>query len=170
MVSRSMNLGANYTLSKKNALHLICISYTQDNFRDYNIVSGALNNNNSMTELLSYSISPTNHPLGISLTLSNFENTNSFARLRMRTVNLGADYGFFKRKLTTSIGLDLSQNIIGNETPNNQILILGGIKYKLLKSLTFKITGSINTYKFGSEKPGASFKEDFLRISLVYKF
>ena len=168
MVTMSFGVSPTFTISGPKAIHSFSLSYNQDQFRDYNVVSGALNNNDSRTALVSYTLAFTTNPLTLNLMVSNFENTTSLGKLTMNSINVGGSYGFFKNKLTASLAESATQSGLSIYTPSLQIMTIAGLRYKMLKNLSFNITGSINDFKYGTEKPGAAFRENLLRSSIIY--
>jgi len=170
MVTMSFGISPTYTISGTKLIHSFSLSYNQDQFRDYNVVSGALNNNDSRTALASYILAFTNNPLTLNLMVSNFENNTNLGNLTMNSINLGAGYGFLKKKLTATLAETVTQSGLSENTPSLQVMTLVGLRYKMLKTLSFNVSGSINNFSYGSEKPGANFSEDLLRTSIIYKF
>jgi hypothetical protein len=170
MVTMSFGISPSYTITGKKAIHSISISYNQDQFRDYNIISGALNNNDSRTALASYVLSFITMPLSLNLMLSNFENTTGLGKLTMNSVNIGGSYVLFKKKLTVSLAENVTQSGLSVYTPSLQVLTIVGLRYKIQKNLLVSVSGSVNTFKYGTERPGSQFTENLVRSSITYKF
>jgi len=170
MVTMAFGVSPTYTITGTKTIHSFSLSYNQDQFRDYNIISGALNNNDSRTALASYTLAFTTNPLTLSLMLSNFENTTGLGKLTMNSINVGCTYGFFKNKLIASLAEGATQSGLSGYTPALQIITIAGLRYKMLKNLYFNITGSINDFNYGAERPGVSFRENLIRSSIIYKF
>lgn len=169
MVTVSWSISPTYMYTGTKSIHGFSVLYAKNNFTDFNIISGAINNNNAYNALLSYSLALVNSPLSAGLLISYFDNTTAVARLRTQSLNANAGYKFFKNKLSTSLGITYAENKIDNSTPGNQVLGMLGARYSLKKKIQFALNGSINLYRFGNERPGISYRENLLRTSIIYK-
>ncbi len=169
MVSASWSVSPSINFSSKSSLHNFTILYSQNAFKDYNTVSGAVNDNDASNAALSYMISLLKSPFSISTIVSYFENTISFGTLTTKSVNLGVGYKFFKKKLGTTAGFTLADNTLNGNSAGSQVMALLGIKYTVKKKIAFGVNGSMNLFEFGESRPGISYTENLLRTSVTYK-
>jgi len=170
MVTNSWSVSPNYTYSNDASSHNFMFMYAQNTFADFNTITGALNNNDAINGVFSYSITMLKNPLSISTIISYFDNNTSFGKLQTNSANLSAGYSFLKKKLKTTLGLTLADNKFNNVANGFQTMLSSGIKYTLKKKINFGLNGSINLYKYGAAKPGISYKENLLRTSITYQF
>ncbi|MCX6187849.1 MAG: hypothetical protein NTU43_12820 [Bacteroidetes bacterium] len=151
-------------------MHMFTAMYAQNTFTDFNTVSGALSSNDSRNANVSYMLSKMKNPLTMGATLSYFNNNMSFAVITTNSLNLNAGYKFFKKKVNATCGITFSDNTINNSSSGSQIMNNLGLKYTLKKKIDFSVNGSINMYKYGSDKPGISYRENLFRTAITYKF
>lgn len=170
MVTNSWSVSPNYTFTNKTSNHGFMLLYAQNVFTDYNTISGALNNNDAINGVFSYSLSMLNNPLTISTMLSYFKNNTSVGTLQTNSLNITSGYSFYKKKLKTNLGITLADNQFNNIENGFQTMLIGGVKYTLKKKINFALNGSINLYQFGQARPGISYKENLLRTSITYQF
>lgn len=169
-VTNSWSISPNYSFTSKTSSHNINLLYAQNAFTDFNTISGAINNNDAVNGVLSYSISMLKNPLSVSTVLSYFKNNISIGNLRTNSANITTVYSFFKKKLKTTLGVTVSENLINNVDNGFQTMLNTGIKYSLKKKFNFNINGSLNLFKFGATRPGISYRENLLRTSIIYQF
>ncbi len=170
MVSLSWSISPTYSYNNKKCLQSISLLYSQNNFRDFNIVSGTLNNNDASNMVLSYMRAQHKKPFSFSTTFSYFDNNTSYGKLQTLSGRVNFGYKFFAKKLSTTIGFMLAHNQIGSNTSGLQQMFMLGAKYAFTKKVFFSINGSINHYNYAESRPGLSYKENFLRTSIIYKF
>lgn len=169
MVTVAWSVSPTYMFSGKNTMHSISVLFSKNTFTDFNVISGAVNNNNAVNGVVSYSVSGVQSPYSISTLLSYFDNITSVGRLTTTSVNAGAGYRFFKKKLNTTLGFTLADNKINNSSSGYQVMGIAGAKYTLKKKIAFALQGSVNVYRFGDSRPGISYRESLLRTSITYK-
>jgi len=170
MVTMSYSLSPTYTYTGKKNMHTLSILGSKNTFTDFNIISGALNDNDSRTALLTYLLANLNTPFTMSATLSYFDNLSSIGMLTTESANLSFGYRFFKKKLNTTAGMSYTTNKLETLSAGAQVTTNLGLKYSLNKKINLAAFGSINLFKYGTERPGVSYRENLLRLSLTYKF
>ena len=144
--------------------------YSASTFKDFNTISGAINDNDSRSTVFSYMLAKVNTPLSLSALISNFNNNTSIGLLTTNSYNVGAGYKYYNNKLNTNFGLTLTKNrLIGNDA-GAQVMASLGLKYSLKKKIDFAVNGSINIFKYGTDRPGIFYRENLLRTSVIYKF
>jgi hypothetical protein len=170
MVTLSWNFSPVYTVTTGSGMHVCSGMFARNTFKDFNTISGALNDNDSHSAVLSYLFSKVKIPLTLSAMASYFDNNTSYGKFATKSLNLGAGYKFFKKKLNTMAGLTITESAIGPKAAGSQIMVTTGIKYAPTKKINLTVNGSVNLFKFGVTRPGISYVEDLLRTSLTYKF
>lgn len=170
MVTLSWSVSPNYVYTTDKNMHVFNVMYSQNTFTDFNTISGALSNNDAKNAVISYLISKVKNPLNISTVLSYFDNNTSFGLLKTTAINLTTGYKFFSKKLNTNLGVTYSDNQVNSFSGGTQIMTLLGLRYTMKKKIDFSINGSINMFKYGTERPGISYRENLLRTSITYKF
>lgn len=170
MVTMSYSLSPTYTYTGKKNMHVITLLGSKNTFTDFNTISGALNDNDSRTALLTYLLANLITPFTMSSTLSYFDNHSSIGMLTTESANLSFGYKFFKNKLNTTAGISYTTNKLDALPAGAQLTTNLGLKYSLNKKINLSAFGSINLFKYGTERPGVSYRENLLRLSLTYKF
>jgi hypothetical protein len=170
MVTMSYSLSPTYTYTGKKNMHTLSVLFSKNTFTDFNTISGALNDNDSRTVLLTYLLANLTTPFTMSATLSYFDNLSSIGMLTTESANLSLGYRFFKKKLNTTTGISYTTNKLEALSAGAQVTTNLGLKYSLNKKINLSAFGSINLFKYGTERPGVSYRENLLRLSLTYKF
>lgn len=170
MVTMSYSISPTYMYSGKKNLHVITMVGSQNTFTDFNTISGALNDNDSRTALLTYFLSSLNTPFNVSTTLSYFDNISSIGMLTTGSANLSFGYRFFKKKLNTTAGIAYTTNTLDALNAGSQIITNLRLKYSLNKKINLSVYGSVNLFRYGTERPGVAYRENLLRLALTYKF
>ncbi|GAB4332923.1 MAG: hypothetical protein OHK0038_08860 [Flammeovirgaceae bacterium] len=167
-LAQSINFSPVYVYPTDTKMHTFTFTYSIEIFDDFNLVSGKENSNNSKNIMLSYVLGWKKRPLTLDFTLNRFQNDLSVGKLQMDNATAGIKYQYFKKKMTTGLKATFMSNKTDENTPATQVL--GGIihSYKVAKKITFNFNGSINLYKYGSEKPNVRFRETLIRTSLLY--
>jgi hypothetical protein len=169
MVTNSYSISPSYNYSTQSSMHNFSLMFSQNIFNDFNVVSGALNNNDANNGTFSYLLSSLKTPFSFSSLLSYFDNISSYGKLITKSVNVGVGYKFFKNKLNTTAGITLTDSKIDASSSGFQLMTTLGAKYTLNKKFYFSVNGSLNMFKFGDVRPGISYHENLLRTAITYK-
>ena len=108
---RVRNVGQNfvvtpsYTFGNEAYTSSIILMGSMDLFRDLNIVSGALNDNDSKIANLTYTFALKKNPFTANVSAAYFNIVSSNLTLDNSTFTGGVGYSFFKKKLTTQLSL-----------------------------------------------------------------
>lgn len=170
MVTESWSVSPSYNLTTKSSMHNFSVMYSQNAFTDFNTISGAVNSNDAVNGVFSYSFSLLKKPLSLSTLISYFDNITPFGKLQTQSANVSTGYKFFKKKLAINTGLTLADNKFNSASSGYQILTTLSVKYTLKKKIQFGLNGSINLFDYKESRPGISYQENLLRTSLTYKF
>jgi len=169
LVTISWSISPSYNIIGEKSVQNFTIMYSQNTFKDFNTVSGELNDNDASNGVFTYSISMIKNPLSISSLASYFSNNTSYGKLLNKSLNISAGYKFMEKKLNTLVGLTIADNKLNDEPSGVQVTTILGIKYTMKKKMTFALNGSINIFEYGTSRPGISYREDLLRTSVTYK-
>lgn len=169
MVTLSLDVSPVYTHTTPLNMHVFTAVYAQNTFKDFNTISGALNDNDSRNAVLSYMLSKINTPLSLNGMLSYFDNNASFGKLATNSLNIGMGYQFLKKKLKTSADLTYTGNRLNSDDAGSQVTTTLGLKYTLKKKIDLGMNGSVNLFKYGTDRPGISYRENLLRTSVTYR-
>ncbi len=170
-VSHSLNMSSNYSFAKGATIHAINVSFSQDIFQDFNVITAALMNNQSQNYLGTYTLAFAENPLSITLLGSYFENKISIGTLKVEMASIMANYELGKKK---QCNLSLQSNFIRTDladfSPDDNITTTLNIAYKISKKINFGLNGTLNLYRYGTAKPGIRQQENAARTFLTYKF
>ncbi len=170
MVTLSWSVSPTYTYTTEKRMHLFSASYAQNAFRDFNTISGALNDNDAHNASISYMLSNLYNPFSITGMYNYFDNFASFGTLVTHSFYIGAGYKFFNEKLAVMPGFNYCINTLASDDAGTQLLSTLGLKYSWKRRLDLGLNGSLNLFAYGDERPGISYRENLLRTSLTYKF
>lgn len=167
-LAQSINIMPMYVWQTNGKTHTFMFNYSIELFNDFNLISGKENSNNSTNTMFSYTMAWKKMPLSVDFVLNRFQNDLSAGKLLMENATGGIKYQYMKKKMTTSLKATYMRNQTNENTPATQLLGVLTHSYKVHKKVTFNFNGSLNLYRFGSEKPGVRFRETFVRTSLIY--
>lgn len=170
MVTASWSVSPSLNLSRKNSMHIFSLMYSQNTFTDFNTVSGAINNNDAINGVFSYSLSLLKKPFSFSTIISYFENAMPFGKLQTQSANVTLGYKFLQKKLVTNAGLTLADNKFNSASSGFQTMATLGARYTLKKKIQFGLNGFINLFDYKESRPGISYQENLLKTFITYKF
>jgi hypothetical protein len=170
-VSQNMSITPSYNWQHVKSNDLFILSYSYDVFKDFNVLSGNTNDNESNIFLASWNRSFETNPFSFGLTYNNFYFKSNFMNLNNHNINLNLGYNFFKGKIKSSFSIGRILNNIDKDADGNTQWIGNlGIDYRNKKGYATGLRWNSNHYIYGSERPNASFSENTLRLSLSKQF
>jgi hypothetical protein len=170
-VSQNISLTNTYTFNIKQTTHTLSATFTQDMYDDFNVVTGALSNNNSRVYLLTYSLGFQSIPLSLSAVGTHFENNISLGKVNMEMATLMAAYPFGKKKnINVSLQGNFMRTTLLDFSPDDNITTALSVGYRLGKKLNIGTNGTLNIYRYGTAKPGIQYRENSLRTFIRYSF
>ncbi len=169
MVSMSYSFNPNYKIKIGKTINMFALTLSHDQFRDYNTISGSLNNNDANSGMFLYSLAFSENPLSFSLLASSYNNQLSSGLLSVNSGGVTCSYSLHKNTLRLSAGETYTQSMLNSIGPSKQLNTMLGVKYKISKALNFSVTGTINTFNAGAQNPLNKYTENLLRTSLIYK-
>lgn len=170
-VSQSLSIDPTLTLQMSSMTHIIAASFAIDDYKDFNVVSGATGSNDTKTLLGSYTAALNSIPLTVNLLASYMENRLSVGTLIIRSIGTTIGYSFFNRKLMPTFSVTASGSTLGAAPTDEQIFYKFGIRWRLAKMLDLMATIGNNSYLYGDPIPkGSAFKETIIQLSVTTQF
>lgn len=170
LVTVSWSISPSFYFSNRKQAHNFALAYSRNVFKDFNTISGELNDNDADNMVFSYMLSMVESPLTLGAHLSYFNNDTQLGKLTSKSMGVNSGYKFAKKKIGTTLGFTLADNRIDDDSSGFQVLGILDLKYTLKKKLSFGIRGSVNLFEYGVTRPGLSYTENLLRTSITYKF
>ncbi|MCX6153790.1 MAG: hypothetical protein NT007_06505 [Candidatus Kapabacteria bacterium] len=170
-VSQALSIDPTVTLHKFNMTHIITAGFAIDEFKDYNLVSGAESSNNTRTLLASYSIMPDSIPLSVNFLASYMENRLSTGTLYIRSIGSTFGYSFFERKLIPTFNLTASGSSNRASGTDAQLLYKFSLQFRPMKTLELRASIGNNNYSYGNPLLyGSTFKETLVQLAVMTQF
>ena len=170
-VSQSLSVNPTVTIRDSAITQIFAPSFAIDEFKDFNVVSGAQTSNNTRTLLGSYTALLSSIPLTLNLFASYMENRLSTGTLIIRSIGTSVGYSFFERNLTTTFSVTSSGSTLGSAPTDQQVFYKFGIRWHALKKLDVSANIGNNNYLYGNPiQKGSSFKETLIRLSIATQF
>lgn len=167
-VSQNVSLTPSLTFDNEATTNIYTVILTLDDFQDYNVVSGALNNNQSTVVGLTYNRMYKAFPLSVGLNLMRFQLNSTQIQVDNNTIGLTGGYRFFKNKLRTNMGITYLLNRPFEEaTYDEQWLLSFRVNAQLAKTWSASAMVSNNAYDYGSSRQGARLSETTVRLSVT---
>ncbi len=170
-VSQSLSIDPTLTLQQEDMTHTISAGLSIDEYKDYNIVSGAQSSNDTRTALGSYTVSLIKIPLTVNLLGSYMENRITSGNLIIRSIGTTIGYSFFDNKLVPSFSLSALGNSSAASPTDKQFIYKLAARWNATKAVQF--TGSIgnNNNTYGNPIPkGSSFNETLIQLAVSTQF
>jgi hypothetical protein len=178
---RVRNVGQNFVVTPSytfdNDFHTssIVLMGSLDLFRDLNIVSGALNDNDSKIANLTYTLGLKKNPLTVNLSAAYFNIVSSNLQMDNSTFTGGLGYSFFKKKLTTQLSLTA---LFNNQKLQNGASITEALERQALLNfkMGFRFKGLNMRFDVGNNSftrgvlPTDKLKEWIGRVSVQQNF
>ena len=178
---RVRNIGQNfavtpsYTFGNEAYTSSIILMGSMDLFRDLNIVSGALNDNDSKIANLTYTFALKKKPLTANLSAGYFNITSSNLQLDNSTFTGGLGYSFFKKKLTTQLSLTA---LFNNQKLQNGASLIEALERQTLMNVKigFRVKGLNMKFDVGNNSfvrgvlPSDRLKEWIGKVSVQQNF
>jgi hypothetical protein len=174
-VGQNLSVTPTFTFGGEKYTHSIILMGSMDKFRDLNVVSGALNDNDSKIANLTYTLASKKNPLTANLSAAYFNIVSSNLQLNNSTFTGGAGYSFFKKKLTTQLSMTalfnnqkLQNGGSVSEALEKQTLMNVKVGYRF-KGLNLKLDVGNNAFVRGA-LPTDRLKEWMGRVSVQQNF
>jgi hypothetical protein len=178
---RVRNVGQNfavtpsYTFGNEAHTSSIILMGSMDLFRDLNIVSGALNDNDSKIANLTYTLALKKNPLTANVSAAYFNIVSSNLQLNSSTFTGGVGYSFFKKKLTTQLALTA---LFNNQKLQNGASLIEALERQTLMNVKigFRVKGLNMRFDVGNNAfvrgvlPSDRLKEWIGKVSVQQNF
>lgn len=170
-VASNLLISNQFTFNRTKFIHSILVSGSTDKFQDFNIVSGRLSDNETMSFVANYNLQLKTLPMAFNSMASTFQNKMSMGTVRNTIAALGVNYAFGKKtKVNTGLQFQYMYTSLINLTPDQNFttsLILGCMP---VKKLNLGLTSNMNLYKYGTQKPGVNYRDNSIRLYCNYAF
>ncbi len=180
MISQALAVSPMLTIDGEEIRHSLAATLSLDDFTDRNVISGAMNSNNTRSVFLNYSARFTTLPLSCNLSLSNLQSDpdeesgldSRFGALSIsiNSLHLGGSYRLLEGDLTPSLKFSYSASSTADFSADTNLLMRLGLKYKVLASTTLSLNASLKLYSYGSARPDVSYTENFLQTAFATRF
>lgn len=174
-VAQNFVFTPSYTFGNDTYTSSIILMGSMDIFRDFNIVSGALNDNDSKIANLTYTLASNKNPLTVDLSAAYFNIVSSNLKSNNSTFTGGMGYSFFDKKLTTQLALTA---LFNNQKLQDGASIIEALEKQTLmnakigfhfKELNIKLDIGNNAFVRGV-LPSDKFKEWIGKVSVQQNF
>jgi hypothetical protein len=169
-VSNSLSVTPSWQRQGEAMTHFLNLSFQADQYRDLNLVSGELRDNDTRGFSGMYRLGWITIPLSVDISGNIIQNELPAGVLNIRRVQLGMSYSLFQQKLRLGGAFIFSQNQYESFTADKLLAFRMKASYKLSKKLKMEAQARIRTYNYGSRKPDQSFQERLIRTSISYHF
>lgn len=170
-VSSSFSIDPSLTLAGETLTHSINLSFSLDQFQDFNVVSGAQSSNDTRTLMANYNLIFSQFGLNIGTTGSYMENALPSGAIIIRSLGINASYYLFNRTLVPSASLSIGSSTLAGSPTDTQSFLKAGLRWVSTKWLTFGASYGANQYQYGNPIPkGKSFSEQLFQLSATSSF
>ena len=170
-VSQSLSIDPTYTLQGETITHIVSAGFAIDDYKDYNVVSGAESSNDTRTLLASYSASFNEFPLTVNVLGSYMENRLSSGILFIRSIGTSIGYSFLERRLLSMFSVTASGSTFGSSPTDGQLFFKLGLRWKATTMIDVAANVGNNRYNYGSPLPsGGEFQELITQLSVSTRF
>lgn len=181
-VAQNFSLTPVYTRQGKTGINVFSGMISYDDFEDFNVVTGALNDNQSKIASFSYTYSGVKRPLTLGMTFSYADISSTQFSTSNNSLTLLTGYKFFDKKLNLTLNLTGLKNINENDfagfqssSDNTQFLFKIQAGYKVRKRLSLSLMAGNNQF-YKSLTSGATgtaasqFSEINIRVRAIQRF
>jgi len=169
-VSNSASITPSWQHQGEQTTHFLNLSFQADQYRDLNLVSGELRDNDTRGFSGMYRLGWTAIPLSLDISGSRIQNQLPTGQLDISRGQLGINYRLLKNKLQLSSAVTFSKNQYEAFTADKLIAYRLKARYKLSNKFKLEVQARFRTYNYGSRKPDQSFQERLIRTSVSYHF
>lgn len=170
-VSQSLSIDPTFTLQSESITHIVSVSFAIDDYKDFNVISGAEGSNDTRTLLGSYTATFSESPLTLNVLGSYMENRISTGVLFIRSIGTSIGYAFLDRTLLPSFSVTASGSTLGANPTDSQIFFKFGIRWKATKVIDVTANVGNNRYNYGTPVPGGGeFQELITQLSVSTRF
>ncbi len=165
-VSDNLGVSTNIRFETKGVKNSLILTYGKSTFEDLNTFTGGMNDNNTTSYIIAYSLSKDAYTIGF--TGSKIFNNQIVRDIEISnySLNLGCRIKNDKLKISTRIGLNKT-NIIDENISNDQLLIRPKIVWKVFDKTSLTFAGVINRYKRSNS---VNYSESLLTTGITSSF
>lgn len=170
MINNSFSLSPSYKFKSEKINHQINVNGSLNIFDQFDAISNSFVATKSKNLSLNYNLMFQEIPLNINFISLFFNNEMPLNTIKMSNYGTTVSYKFFDKKLSPSLGLNLSNITRDNFTTDHRFSIRFKAKYKITKKLQFNLSYRLNNYKYGSSRPNAITNEQRMQFAFLQKF
>ncbi|AMC10781.1 hypothetical protein Lupro_05790 [Lutibacter profundi] len=170
MINNSFSLSPSYKFKSEKINHQINVNGSLNIFDQFDAISNSFVATKSKNLSLNYNLMFQEIPLNINFISLFFNNEMPLSTIKMSNYGTTVSYKFFDKKLSPSLGLNLSNITRDNFTTDHRFSIRFKAKYKITKKLQFNLSYRLNNYKYGSSRPNAITNEQRMQFAFLQKF
>ena len=170
MVTNSFSVSPTVTIPTRTLVNTFMVNFSIDAYNEINTLTASERSNNTTSVMGMYMANFTGIPLSANLTGMLMKNDVPNNELTLLSATAGVSYRFLNGALRPSASATWSVNSLASYTADRQFLFRVGAQCDLGPSLALGLFGSMNSYRYGSTRPGVSFRESFLESSLSVTF
>jgi hypothetical protein len=166
-IAQSLTVSPRYSFTSFGGMSTAILSYSRQDYTDYNTVTGGLSNNKSQTGLLVWSLvfpSSLNFATSLMYTISE----TSILNTKVKSVNETVGHSFFDNKLTTSV--TVGYNIVQVTGTDGQFSGRLMASYSMGRGGTFTMMLSSSRYNYADEVITPSYSEYMGSLQYSYSF
>jgi hypothetical protein len=170
-VSQNFSFTPILSFDRKKSVQMVTGIFSVDNFEDYNVVTGAQNQNRSLVAGANYQYNFKEKPFTWGANLMHFQLYTPQIQLNNNSLGTTFSYAFFKKQLQSSVSLSyLLNRSQANVSNDKQFLVNAQVSYQHAKGFFVNVQGGNNGYRYGSVRPNARLSETNVRIAAGKKF
>ncbi len=170
-VSQNFSFTPVMNFDRKKSVQVVTGIFSIDNFQDYNVVTGAANQNQSLIAGANYQYSFKEKPFTLGANLMHFQLYTPQIQVNNNSLGTTLSYAFFKKRLQSSVNLSyLLNRPQANVTQDKQFLVNVQVNYQHEKGFFVNLQGGNNGYSYGSLRPNTRLNETNVRIAAGKKF
>lgn len=170
-VSSAFSIDPSLMLVGESLTHIVNVSFSLDQFQDFNVISGAQSTNNTKSLMTNYNVTVNDIGLNIGTNASYMENMLTTGAIIIRSLGINASYSLFDRTLVPSASFTIGSSSLAANPIDTQSFLKAGLRWIATKWITFGASYGANMYEYGNPIPrGRSFSEQFIQFSATSSF
>jgi len=170
MITNSFSLSPTFVITSSAVVNTVSLSWSLDAYNELNTMTNRETANNTQSVTAMCLAAFTELPLNGSVTLSCMTNDIPDNELMLFSGSIGASYRFFDGMVQPSISMTYSSNSLARFTGDTQWLFRLGVLCNVTSATALSLTGTSHSYSYGSARPGVSFSETHIEMSISTAF
>jgi hypothetical protein len=170
-VSNDFGIAPTYTWSNSKISHLLTASYNYSKYKEKDLITNTITNNNTHTALLTYVPTYLTKNLSPDFNIMYFTNTTPGFTTTLTSVTAGLALPVAKNKVQLRGQLQYLLTKSGSFTPSNNAIANCTVDVKLNKKITWTNFMQTNYFRYGNELSvpgGENYTETNFRTGILY--